>query len=83
MSGANPLERSVMRQPTLAENTMTEDQLIEATAQTMREKIAQSVERNPRKVALEFADRIRHEISTVTPEQVQAFAKHHNLPGAV
>lgn len=61
---------------------MTEDQLIEATAMTMREKIAQSVAKNPRKVAIEFAERIRHEIKTVTLEQVRAYAELHNLPGA-
>ena len=61
---------------------MTEDQMIEAAAQTMREKIAQAVAQNPRKVALEFAERIRHEVSTVTPDQVRAFAKHNKLPGA-
>lgn len=62
---------------------MTEDQLIEAVALTMREKIAQCVAKNPRKVALEFADRIRHEITPVTPEQVRAYATHNKLPGAV
>jgi hypothetical protein len=61
---------------------MNEAQLIEAAARCMREKVAQCVERNPRKVALEFADRIRREVSTVTPEQVREYAKLHGLPGA-
>lgn len=61
---------------------MTDDELIEATAQCMREKIAQCVEMNPRKVAVEFAARIRHEIQPVTPAQVRAYAEHHRLPGA-
>lgn len=62
---------------------MTEDQMIEAAALAMREKIAQAVEQNPRKVALEFADRIRHEVSTVTPDQVRAYARHYKLLSAV
>lgn len=60
---------------------MTEAELIEATALAMREKIAQCVEKNPRKVALEFAERIRHEITPVTPDQVRAYAKHHGRHG--
>jgi hypothetical protein len=52
---------------------MTDEQLIAAAALTMREKIAQCVAKNPRKVALEFAERIRNEITPVTPEQVMAY----------
>ena len=60
---------------------MNEEQLINAAALTMREKIAQCVEGNPRPIALEFAARIRNEIRPVTPEQVRAYAALHKLPG--
>ena len=60
---------------------MNEEQLINAAALTMREKIAQCVEGNPRPIALEFAARIRNEIRPVTPEQVRAYAARHKLPG--
>lgn len=58
---------------------MTKVRLIEVTALAMREKIAQCVAKNPRKVAFEFAERIRSEIMPVTVDQAFAYAEHNNL----